>query len=41
MGLGLSMVAVLLRSAGGAGRAYNRPDGPGLVIELLLPVAAE
>ncbi len=40
MGLGLSMVAVLLRSAGGSGRAYNRPDRPGLVVELLLPVAS-
>jgi DNA-binding response OmpR family regulator len=36
-GLGLSMVASLVWSAGGTCRAYNRPDGSGLIIELLLP----
>lgn len=36
-GLGLSMVASLVWSAGGTCRAYNRPDQSGLVIELLLP----
>jgi CheY-like chemotaxis protein/signal transduction histidine kinase len=39
MGLGLSMVANLVLSVGGECRAVNRADGPGLVIELLLPVA--
>ncbi|MCS6910213.1 MAG: response regulator [Anaerolineales bacterium] len=39
MGLGLSMVANLVWSVGGECRAENRADGPGLIIELLLPVA--
>jgi len=39
MGLGLAMVANLVWSVGGECRALNRPDGPGLVIELLLPRA--
>jgi len=37
IGLGLPLVATLLWNAGGACRAYNRPDRPGLVIELKLP----
>ncbi len=37
MGLGLPVVATLVWRAGGTCRAYNREDGPGLVIELLLP----
>jgi K+-sensing histidine kinase KdpD len=38
MGLGLSMVAYLIWSIGGTCRAYNREDGPGIVVELVLPV---
>jgi K+-sensing histidine kinase KdpD len=38
-GLGLSMVASLIWGAGGMCRAYNRTMGPGLVIEILLPVS--
>lgn len=39
MGLGLPMVANLVWSVGGECRAENQPDGSGLIIELLLPVA--
>ncbi|MBN1890333.1 MAG: PAS domain-containing sensor histidine kinase [Thermoflexales bacterium] len=39
MGLGLAMIATLVWSVGGACRAFNREDGPGLVIELELPSA--
>lgn len=39
MGLGLSMVASLICDVGGSYQAYNRPNEPGLVIELKLPVA--
>ena len=38
MGLGLSMVASLVWNAAGSCRAFNRPDGPGIVVELVLPV---
>ncbi len=38
MGLGLSAVAAMVWSLGGACRAYNRTDQPGLVIELCLNV---
>jgi CheY-like chemotaxis protein len=41
MGLGLSMVAVVVGEAGGACRAYNRPDREGLVVELEIPAAIE
>jgi len=37
-GLGLAMVASLIWGVGGACRSYNREDGPGLVIELVLPM---
>ncbi len=37
MGLGLSMVATHLWSAGGSCHSFNREDGPGIVIELLIP----
>jgi K+-sensing histidine kinase KdpD len=37
MGLGLSMVAVLVWEAGGHCRAHNRPDRDGLVVELTIP----
>jgi K+-sensing histidine kinase KdpD len=39
MGLGLAMVAQLVWGMGGACRAYNREDGPGIVVELELPLA--
>ncbi len=39
MGLGLSMVAALIWGVGGTCRAYNRDDGPGLIVELTLPLA--
>jgi two-component system cell cycle response regulator len=38
MGLGLSMVAALVWDVGGTCHAYNREPGPGLVVELVLPV---
>jgi DNA-binding response OmpR family regulator len=38
MGLGLAMVAILVREASGECRAYNRQDQPGMVVELILPV---
>lgn len=37
-GLGLSTVASLVWGLGGTCRAYNRPGGPGIVIELVLPL---
>jgi CheY-like chemotaxis protein len=37
-GLGLAMVASLVWGAGGNCQAYNQENGPGLVIELRLPV---
>jgi two-component system cell cycle response regulator len=39
MGLGLSMVATMVWGAGGASRIYNRGDGPGVAVELDLPIA--
>jgi two-component system cell cycle response regulator len=39
MGLGLSVAATLVWGVGGACRAYNREDGPGVVVELVLPLA--
>lgn len=38
MGLGLSTVAMLVWETGGTCRAYNQSQGPGLVIELELPL---
>ncbi len=38
MGLGLSMVASLIWELGGTCRAFNREGGPGLVVELVLPI---
>lgn len=38
MGLGLARVATLVWSSGGRCHAYNRPDGPGLVVELQIPL---
>lgn len=39
MGLGLSMIATLVASCGGACRIENRDDKPGLVVELDIPFA--
>ncbi len=39
MGLGLALVAALVWSAGGACRLLNRDDAPGVMVELLLPLA--
>jgi len=41
MGLGLSTVAALVWEVGGTCRAYNREDGPGIVVELVLPLATD
>jgi K+-sensing histidine kinase KdpD len=41
MGLGLSTVAVLVWGVGGTCRMYNRPQGPGVVVELVLPLAKD
>ena len=38
IGLGLPMVATLLWDVGGTCRAYNREEGPGIVVELVLPL---
>jgi two-component system cell cycle response regulator len=40
-GLGLSTVAALVWEVGGTCRAYPRHDKPGLVLELVLPVAVD
>ena len=40
MGLGLSTVASLAWGAGGSCRAYNQDNGPGIVVEILLPYAS-
>ncbi|HOT93333.1 MAG TPA: ATP-binding protein [Anaerolineae bacterium] len=37
MGLGLSTVATQVWSVGGTCRSFNREDGPGIVVELVLP----
>ncbi len=39
MGLGLSLVATQVWSVGGTCRAFNRDDGAGIVVELLLPLS--
>lgn len=36
-GLGLPMVASILRSVGGSLSIHNAPDGPGLMVEMLIP----
>lgn len=38
MGLGLSTVASFVWNVGGTCRAYNRPVGPGLIVELQIPL---
>lgn len=37
MGLGLPMVATVICGIGGSVRLYNREDGPGVTVELLIP----
>lgn len=39
MGLGLPTVFLVVNSVGGACAIYNRNDGPGIVIELTIPLA--
>jgi CheY-like chemotaxis protein len=39
MGLGLPMVALLVWSVGGTCRIHNREQGPGVVVELVLPLS--
>ena len=41
MGLGLSTVAMLVWGAGGKCRLYNRENGPGVTVELILPLRDE
>ncbi len=38
MGLGLSTIISLISEAGGSARLYNRDDGPGVVVELTVPL---
>ena len=40
LGLGLALVAIVVWSAGGTTRVYNRPDAPGLVVDLTIPLAS-
>jgi len=39
MGLGLSVVASLVWGVGGTCRLYNREEGPGVIVELVLPLS--
>jgi two-component system cell cycle response regulator len=39
MGLGLARVAALVWNVGGKCQAFNREDGPGIVVELHIPLA--
>jgi len=41
VGLGLAMVAQICWAAGGTCRVANRPDGPGITVELELPLGVE
>lgn len=41
MGLGLSTVASLVWEIGGTCHAYNRKVGPGIIIDLVLPILSE
>jgi signal transduction histidine kinase len=41
MGLGLPLVASLVWGVGGTCRIYNRGEGPGVVVELVLPLAED
>jgi two-component system cell cycle response regulator len=39
MGLGLSLVSTLVWQVNGSLRLFNRNDQPGVVVELVLPLA--
>lgn len=41
MGLGLAIVAALLWNVGGSYHIANREDGPGVVVELVMPLAPD
>jgi K+-sensing histidine kinase KdpD len=41
MGLGLAMIASLLWSVGGTYSMTNREPGPGVVVELVIPLAQQ
>lgn len=41
MGLGLSTVATLVWQANGYCRLYNRPDRPGISVEIKLPLQSQ
>ncbi len=41
MGLGLAMVAAVIWERGGRCRMANQPDGPGVVVEVYLPLLAD
>jgi nitrogen fixation/metabolism regulation signal transduction histidine kinase len=41
MGLGLAMVAAIVWGVGGTCRIHNREQGPGVVVELVLPLAQD
>jgi nitrogen fixation/metabolism regulation signal transduction histidine kinase len=36
-GLGIPMVVTILQSVGGRLNIYNSPNGPGLIVEMLVP----
>ena len=40
-GLGIPMVVTMLRSIGGHLNIYNSPDGPGLIVEMLVPAGID
>ncbi len=40
LGLGLSTIASMIWSSKGFCKSYNRTDGPGIIIEIVLPLAA-
>jgi len=41
MGLGLPVAATMIWGVGGTCRAYNREDGPGIIVEVVLPLVKE
>lgn len=40
-GLGIPMVVTILQSIGGRLNIYNSPDGPGLIVEMLVPAGVD
>lgn len=40
-GLGIPMVVTVLQSVGGRLNIYNSPDGPGLIVEMLVPAGLD